>query len=124
MSSALENRAQIAGWIAEEGIVITIRREVPGTYNPATGSAGAAGTPVTFSGHGRIGDYNDRLVDGTLVKVGDRRMTFQPDDWSYEPKQGDVLTVPAGYAIVGRIQKRELGGVPFSYTAQLRGQAA
>lgn len=120
MSSALEDRAQIAGMLVEEGIDVTIRRITPGAYDPATGSA-VAGTTQDFPGRGRLGNYSSRAIDGVRIKVGDRQLTFQPTDWSYEPKIGDILTVPASLAIIGPIQKRELGGTPFSFTAQVRG---
>lgn len=123
MSSALENRAQIAAMLAEEGIDVTIRRVVAGTYDPTTGAT-AAGTTTNYTGRGRLGSYSDRMIDGNRIKVGDRRLTFQPADWGYIPRLGDVVTVPIGYAVVGPIQVRELGGVSFSYTAQLRGSAS
>jgi hypothetical protein len=122
MSSALEDRAQVAAMLAEEGVAITITRNVAGTYDPSTGTS-TAPSQLVKTGRGRFGSYRDSLVDGTLIKRGDRRVTFQPDDWSFAPASTDQITVPAGWSIVGEIQKRELGGVPFSYTFQVRGPA-
>jgi hypothetical protein len=120
MSAALENRAQIATWIREEGIAVTLRRTTPGQYDRTTGTT-APGTSTTYTGRGRLGSYSNVSIDGGRIQVGDRRLTFQPDDWTYVPIQGDVVISPSGFAITGSVQKRELGGVPFAYTIQLRG---
>lgn len=65
-----------------------------GAYNPGTGEAGPASTahPVTAA----IFAYPQRFVDGTLIRVGDKRALVSPVGLTVDPKPGDTLTDAAG----------------------------
>lgn len=126
MSSAPTLRRSIAAMLAAEGRAVTMTYKAAGTYDAATG-AGTPGATSTKSGRARIGSYDDRLVDGTRIRQGDRLVLFQPDDWTYVPAEGHVLdapataSMPATKLVAVSIKTRELGGVPISYTMQMRG---
>lgn len=120
MSIGDDLHADFAAFLAEFGRAVTIRRLTPGTYDPATGDGGTT-TTKNYSGTGRLGNYSDALMDGTLIKQGDRRMTFQPDDKTFVPAIGDSAIVGAStFAVVNASKTREIGGTVFLYTLQLR----
>lgn len=83
------------------GKTMTLRRETGSAYDPATGSN--VPTYTTYSVKGRVEDYEDRLIDGTLVKSGDRRVTFPAAGLTsgVEPLTTDQWVIGATtYAIV------------------------
>lgn len=67
-----------------------ISRSTPGGYDPVTGPT----DPVEMQSPCTVAllEFDNRQVDGELVKIGDRRALIAPDV-SFEPQAGDSLTV-------------------------------
>lgn len=65
-----------------------------GAYDPATGDAQTLSVlhPIIAA----VFDYPQRFIDGTLIRVGDKRALVSPVGLSVEPKPGDVLADAAG----------------------------
>ena len=58
---------------------MTIRRTVPGVYNPATGKTGPA-TITDFACKGIVGTYLQREIDGTKILTTDRKVTVRQQE--------------------------------------------
>lgn len=122
MSTGSDIRAEVLALFADGyGGALTLSRNTPGTYDPATGET-AAGSTASIPGKGKVGDYRDGVVDGELIKRGDRRCTFIPDDFASIPQIGDTLVDPIDsrtYAVVN-VQRRQLGLDYIAFTLQVR----
>lgn len=118
MTSGLALRAEVAALFREQGRVLTVRVPSSGTYSPSTGAV-TGGASTAYTGRGRIGDYLDKHIDGRNVLVGDRRCSFQPDDWANEPKIGNELLDGSNIYTVINVRARELDAV-IMFTLQLR----
>jgi len=98
------------------GSTLTLTRPGVGAYNPATGKTAAA-TPTSFTVRGVFVNYEDKNVDGTVVRAGDRRLLVSTQGSSTTPAIGDrvnglqvvdVRTIaPRGVAIAWACQMRK-----------------
>lgn len=120
MSEASRLRAELRRTFATTayGRAITLRRTTPGAY-AQDGSAGAA-TTTDYAGVGRVGAYEDRLIDGTRILATDRRVTFVPTDESFRAQPADLVIVGSDTYSVINAQMREIGGELIAYTLQVR----
>lgn len=123
MSSALA--VELQGDIAEllddpdYGRDITLRKIMPGTYDPTTGTTGTA-TNADYATRGLILGYRDSVIDGTLIKAQDRKCVTKVKGLSATPDVDDqVLVGPDLYTVVS-FKTIELGGTVILYTLQLR----
>lgn len=103
--------------LAEFGQDVTLVRGLTGAYTPATGTATVSGT--NSYGKGVVLDYNQRDIDGTLVRQGDQRV-YLSVDVGVTPQTGDSLLIggqkwsvvasrtlaPAGTAVIHDVQVR------------------
>lgn len=121
MSAGSDLRASALQLLRDFGRSLTLRQTTPGTYNPADGSTSAP-PPIDYTGVGRIGDYRDSVIDGQLIRQGDRRCTIILDNSSVLPSVGDTVLIGGTprYTVV-RVQVREVSGVTVVHTLQLRG---
>lgn len=121
MSAGSDLRASTLQMLTEYGRQLTLRQSMPGTYSPVDGSTSAP-TATDYNAIGRIGDYRDTVVDGQLVRQGDRRCSIIFDNSSVIPAVGDTLLIGGTprYTVV-RVQVREVSGVTVVHTLQLRG---
>lgn len=119
MSLATQFQSDVNTFLTDIGRAMTLRRITAGTYDVTTGIT-SGDTSTDYAGYGRIGDYSDRARDGTIIKEGDRRVTFMPTNTAIAPQVGDRLVVGSDtYAIVN-FQTREIGGTVAEYTLQIR----
>ncbi|UBB18365.1 hypothetical protein [Comamonas odontotermitis] len=67
-----------------------LSRSTPGGYEPETGPT----APVELQSPCTVAllDFDNRQIDGELIRIGDRRALIAPDV-SFEPQAGDSLTV-------------------------------
>ncbi|MBT2326120.1 hypothetical protein J7E62_27710 [Variovorax paradoxus] len=86
-----EVAAEVDGILVEYGADATLTRVTPGAYDPATGTTGAAST-TTWAGTGAKFDYEQRDIDGSLVRMGDQRV-YLSTVGIVNPKTGDTLTI-------------------------------
>lgn len=75
-----------------QGCILTAITD--GAYDPATGEADTSPAlqPVTAA----IFAYPQRYIDGTLIRVGDKRALVSAVGLTVAPKSGDTLTDAAG----------------------------
>lgn len=104
--------------LGDKGMVMTLRKRVPGTYDPATGAA-----PITSTDYACTGAkfaFPALLIDGTTIRQGDQKVLLAAQGLAVEPEQGDVLVIagnqwavlevkpiaPADVVVVWQIQVR------------------
>lgn len=119
MAVADDLYASALGLLTDMGEPMTIQRITPGAYDPATGSTGAP-TTVNYPGQGRLGNYSDAVVDGTVIKQFDRRVTFVAVPQDFVPQIGDRLIVGEWTFAIINLKPREIGGNWVCFTMQAR----
>ena len=119
-----ETAVDAAEAIEEYGQAVTITHIVPGVYDPATGLV--TNTTTTQAGTGAVIEWDARQVDGTLIKVGDRRLLLSPLNTAgaalTAPVLGDTMTDAAGviYTLVAPLKIVSPAGTPVLYDCNLR----
>jgi hypothetical protein len=98
---------------------VTLRRTVPGAYNPADGSTGSP-TVTDYASRGLLLEYNDTLINGTLIRTGDRICILRVQGLAIAPLQTDKLLVGADIYDIVSFKTGELGGTAYLYTLQVR----
>lgn len=98
---------------------VTLRQTVPGTYDPSTGATAAA-TVTDFVTRGLLLAYQDKDVDGTLIKAGDRKCILKVQNLSAVPVVGNMLIVGSDTYTVMDFKTYELGGTVFLYNLHVR----
>lgn len=98
---------------------VTLTQVSPGIYSATTGGA-TTPTSLAYVTRGLILGYRDHLVDGTLIKQGDRKGILKAKNLDVTPGVGDKLTVGAVTYTVMHVKPNELGGTEFVYILQLR----
>lgn len=87
----------------------TITRYTEGTRTSSDLSAGTNPTASTHTCRGIVEDYEDKLIDGTLVQQGDRKILILEDSIkpAIVPQADDVVTIEGtAYTLIG-IPKRD-----------------
>ncbi len=100
---------------------VTIRKTVPGTYDPSDGST-TAPTVTDYPTRGLLLAYKDALIDGTLIRVGDRKAIIKVQNLGVTLTESDDLILFVGttkYTIVS-FKTGELGGTVYLYVLQIR----
>lgn len=116
--------ATAADLIAEFGQPVTLTRSVPGTYNTATATNGAP--QVTTQSCLAVEDaYKAREIDGTLIRVGDKKLILSPQTSAgasvTAPQTGDTVTfADTSVWTVKAVEPLSPGGTALIYTLQLR----
>jgi len=97
------------------GSALALIRPGVGAYTPATGKM-AATTPQTFTIQAVFINYEDKNVDGTVVRAGDRRLLVSAQGSSTAPAIGDRVE---GLQIVD-VRTIAPRGVPVAWACQMR----
>ena len=96
---------------------LTLEKIRPSTRGDLTG--GVNSITDAFTGKGFIDSYKDSLIDGTLVKVGDRVITIFGSTISAIPEPNDMITIEdRKWTIVKDGVKRDPAGA--TYECQVR----
>ena len=69
---------------------IIIRRTEEGEFNPSTG-AYDEGATTDYPCQGIVTGYADFLVDGTLIKTGDRKLSIRQAEIAIQPQTSDTV---------------------------------
>lgn len=100
---------------------VTVRKTVPGTYDPADGSTTAA-TVTDYPTRGLLLAYKDALITGSLIRQGDRKAILKVKGLGVELTETDDLMLLVGadkYTVVS-LKTGELGGTIYLYVLQIR----
>jgi hypothetical protein len=110
--------------LARFGQAVTLTHVVPGTYSPG---GTVTNTSSTQSGTAAIIDWAARHIDGSLIKIGDRRLLLSPLNTAgaamTPPVLGDTVTDAAGvvYTMVSPLKIMAPAGTVALYDCNLRG---
>lgn len=118
MSFYAETRAEADEILREFGRALTLTRRVSGAYDTATGTATV--TATEYSGRGAVFDYPARLIDGTHVLRGDKRIVMSAQGLSVVPAPGDAITLGDVDHRVIDVKALEPAGTVVLYTLQVR----
>lgn len=78
----------VAYLLEDFGSDLTLTRQAAGAYDPDTGEM-AATSPTTYTIRGVFINYLDGNVDGTVVRMGDRRLLVRAKDAGATPAIND-----------------------------------
>lgn len=88
-----------------------------GTYDTETGTI-VGGSNLSWVGRGVFVSYNTSNIDGTTIKMGDRKLLLQARGLDREPVVGDVVN---DTIMVVAVQKIQSGETVIGYVCQVRG---
>lgn len=107
-----------------KGQPVVITHTVIGEYDPETGLV--ENTESSVTGVGAIIEWDARQVDGTLIKIGDRRMLLSALNGAggdlTPPVLGDTVTDEAGvvYTLVAPLKMISPAGTTVLYDCNMR----
>jgi hypothetical protein len=110
-----EIAADVSAILAESGLLTSLRRVTPGTYDPTTGTS----APTTASAviTAVMLDYPIRYIDGTKILHGDKQALIAPGN---APQVNDeILWLNEWWRVVS-VETTAPAGVPVLYTVQVR----
>lgn len=105
--------------LTEFGQGITFGSVTTGAYDPTTGTV--TNTTTNYTGKGAAFDYEQKDIDGTNIRQGDRRVYIAPD-LGVVPKTGDTVTLADG-TVLNVVASRPLSpaGTMVLHECQCRG---
>jgi hypothetical protein len=103
--------------MAKFGGTATIRRVVPGTYNPTTGTISETTTDTAV--RGVLEDVNLREVND-LIQAGDKRLTIAAADTAAPPTMADRVIIAGRTLQVIEVRTIEQDNEPITYELILR----
>lgn len=114
--------ADIAGAIAQamgsDMLPVTLTRTAAGTRDPdaLTGGPTVGETSATYTCRGFMEDFTSREIDGTNVRVGDRKVIILGGTLTtaIDPQPGDVLAIEGGNWKISGAVKRDPAGATFT----------
>ena len=112
-------KGEIADAFRGELVTATLTKVTPGTRDPANPTQGTSPTTSDFTAEGIIEDYADRNIDGSLVKVGDRKVLLIAGliASSQVPTPNDRITIEGSQYDVIRVERDPAEA---TYTCQVR----
>ncbi|WP_434033589.1 hypothetical protein [Cupriavidus sp. a3] len=108
--------------LREFGKALTLRRVVPGAYDPASGTS--AETVTDYQGTGALFEYamlaaGQTWIPSTLIEVGDKQCLLSPAGMPL-PTTGDKLLDGAEVWQVQNVKAVNPAGTPVLYELQIR----
>ena len=117
MSIYTDGAATVTSLLSEYGMDMTLTEVSDGVYTPGTG---VSNTDTDYAATGIKRDYDQRVIDGTVIRQGDQLVTLSPS-LEVTPKTGDKLTIdgevwgiisshpisPAGTIVAHKVQVRK-----------------
>lgn len=104
--------------IKEAGSAIQLKHFSPGTYNPVTDASTATWT--TDSTYGLFTGYSQYFIDGTRIKVGDRKLLVSAHGLSFTLEVGDKVIADSETWEIKDPNAVAPDGDPILYKAQIR----
>ncbi len=102
--------------LVEFGKAATLKRIVTGAYDPSTGTAPV--TTTSLNTNAAVFAYDQKYIDGTLIKQGDQLAYLDPN---VEPKQGDKLAWQGKDYVIVAVKPVAPAGLAVIFEAQIRG---
>lgn len=97
------------------GSDLTLTRQAGDTYDPATGVySGGASTAYTI--RGVMIAYRDDMIDGSVIRVGDRRLLVDAQESETTPAIGDTV---GGLSVV-HVRAYAPNGTAVAWACQMR----
>lgn len=120
MSLALDLQGDVAALLddADFGRDATFNSLSAGSYDEDTGAVVKSFAPTSC--RVMLLNYSDRVIDGELIRVGDRKAILSARDVADPPKTGDTLVVGATTYNIVAAKMIELAGTNVLFVAQVR----
>jgi hypothetical protein len=106
--------------VTAAGMLMDVRRPVPGVWDPSTGQEAGAGH-VDHACMGLLTSVRGDLIDGTRILATDRGALIAAADLAIRPEPGDQLLVGASTLTIVAVETVEPGGTPIIFKAVVRG---
>lgn len=117
MSLATPLRKVASKLMAKFGGAVTIRRVVPGVYNPTTGTVSEVTTDTAV--RGVLEDVNLREVND-LVQAGDKRLIIAATDIAFAPSVAERVLIDGVTHQVVQVRTIEQDNLAITYELILR----
>lgn len=111
--------------IKDKGQAVTLTHVTAGTYKPATGAVSSQVTTTQY-GYGAVIDWDSKHIDGTLIKIGDKKLLLSPLNTAgaalTAPVLNDTITDAAGkvYTLVAPLNTISPAGTALLYECNMR----
>lgn len=109
--------------LKDKGLTCTITKQTAGSYSVSTGVASVSTS--TQSAYGALFDYENKNIDGSLVKKGDRKLLLSALNTALAaltaPSVNDTVTANSVTYTIIAIRPIAPSGVAVAYDCQIRG---
>jgi hypothetical protein len=116
-------RAMANQQLKDKGLTCTITKQTAGTYSTSTGVASVSTS--TQTAYGALFDYENKNIDGSLVKKGDRKLLLAALNTALAaltaPSVNDQVTANSVTYTIVAIRPIAPSGVAVAYDCQIRG---
>lgn len=99
----------------------TLIKYTTGTRTTGAVSAGTNPTAASYTARGWIADYATNRIDGTIIKIGDQRISLLAATLSVTPEPTDIITIAGASYRVINVSRDPATAV---YQCQARGPVA
>jgi hypothetical protein len=106
----------VAYLLEDFGSDLTLTRRNAGAYDPTIGTV-VSGNPTLYTLRGVFINYMDANVDGTVVRMGDRRLLIKASGATFTPRVGDRVS---GLQVID-VRTIAPNGVAIAWSCQMRG---
>jgi hypothetical protein len=118
MSFYTDLRTMADGLLTDKGTTLTLTKKTSGTYDPATGSATV--TETAYSITAAVFDYPQRVIDGTRIQHGDKKVLVSCEGLTVDPDVDDAVTISSVSHQVVRARKISPAGEIVIWELQVR----
>jgi len=116
-------RAMTNQQLKDKGLTCTITKQTAGTYSTSTGVASVSTS--TQSAYGALFDYENKNIDGSLVKKGDRKLLLSALNTAgaalTAPSVNDTVTANSVTYTIVAVRPVAPSGLAVAYDCQIRG---
>lgn len=110
-------RGTAARLLGDKGQQMTLKQRASGTYTPGSD------VTVTETDHtvtGAVFPYAAVVIDGTRIKVGDKKVLLSAEGMTVEPDQDDRLLIGSVWHQIIAVKPVNPGGTVVVYELQVR----
>lgn len=118
MSFYTDLRSTAHGLLRDKGATLTLTKKTSGAYSQSTGAATV--TETTYSITAAVFDYPQRVIDGTLIQQGDKKVLVSAQGLTVDPDVDDAVTISSVSHQVVRARKISPAGEIVIWELQVR----